>query len=48
MIPTVNTQLVQSIKVPEALYNITEQYHIGQLQTKTYLDYLGIGLTIDF
>lgn len=47
MIPSANKELVGGQPVPEALYNITEQYKISELQMRTDLDYLTLGCTID-
>lgn len=47
MIPSVNRELVQGMKVPDALFNLTEKFRISQLQMQTDLDYLGLGFTID-
>jgi hypothetical protein len=47
MIPSLNSELVVGMDVPQAITNITEQYHINKLQVGTYLDYLAVGLSLD-
>ena len=47
MIPSLNSQLVEGMPLPDQILNITEQYHISKMELRSYLDYLAAGLSLD-
>lgn len=48
MIPSLNSDLVGGMPLPDQILNLTEQYHITKMEVRSYLDYLAAGISIGF
>ncbi len=47
MLPDLNEQLASGIEIPEKLWETLAKYDISDVMSKTFLDFISVGLKFD-